>query len=124
MNTTEAGNTTEDITGTVAPSMSLSLATLRPAASTGAALETTKPTGDVPFAHITEPPCSWILYSELNDSRVRIWDLMILIPNALFLVFLVWKLRGSVGKLQASSSPIFTAFYGLLNAIDTAPCVL
>lgn len=81
-------------------------------------LPTVKPDPDIPFAVITEPPCSWILHSEIDNSRVRIWDLAILIPNALFLVFLVWKLRNSVGKLQSSSSPIFTAFYGLVMVVS------
>ncbi|ESO89855.1 hypothetical protein LOTGIDRAFT_124095, partial [Lottia gigantea] len=47
-------------------------------------------------------------------SRVRVWDLIILIPNAVFAIFLVWRLRSAINKLQNSNSPIFKAFYGLV----------
>lgn len=47
-------------------------------------------------------------------SRVRIWDLIILIPNALFVLFLVVRFNKAQLKLRATSSPIFLTFYSLV----------
>ncbi|XP_076469516.1 transmembrane protein adipocyte-associated 1 homolog [Babylonia areolata] len=83
--------------------------------------------GSIPFSHLTEPPCQWILYYDINDSRVRIWDLIILIPNSLFLAFLLLRLRNNLGKLKSSSSPIFAAFYGLVclvSIISVLRCIV
>lgn len=46
--------------------------------------------------------------------RVRIWDLIILIPNALFVLFLVVRFNKAQLKLRATSSPIFLTFYSLV----------
>lgn len=46
--------------------------------------------------------------------RVRIWDLIILIPNALFVLFLVVRFNKAQLKLRATSSPIFLTFYTLV----------
>ncbi|XP_025106505.1 transmembrane protein adipocyte-associated 1 homolog isoform X2 [Pomacea canaliculata] len=81
----------------------------------------------LPFVPITEPPCQWILYSDIGNSRVQIWDVMILVPNALFLVFLLWRLGSNIDKLRASSSPIFTAFIGLVlivSVIGVLRCIV
>lgn len=32
--------------------------------------------------------CKLILYKEIKDSGVRIWDVVILVPNLLFLLFI------------------------------------
>lgn len=79
----------------------------------------TTTTSSIPFppAVITEPVCQWILYSDINQSRVRFWDLIILIPNALFLMFLLWNLKVTVAKLRNTNSPIFTAFYSLVMSV-------
>ncbi|XP_026494398.1 transmembrane protein adipocyte-associated 1 homolog isoform X1 [Vanessa tameamea] len=58
--------------------------------------------------------CKYVLYYEMNNSRVRIWDLIILIPNALFLLFLVVRFNKAQLKLRATSSPIFLTFYTLV----------
>jgi len=60
------------------------------------------------------------LESEFIDQyglsfRVRIWDLMILVPNSLFLMFLLWNIKLAVSKLRHTNSPIFTAFYLLVR---------
>ncbi|XP_041350021.1 transmembrane protein adipocyte-associated 1 homolog [Gigantopelta aegis] len=73
--------------------------------------------GSTPFSNIVQPPCQWILNEDLGTSRVRIWDLIILIPNVLFMMFLLWRIRTAVAKLRNSSSPIFLAFYGLVFII-------
>lgn len=72
------------------------------------------------YSHIYGPPsdpdpaCKWILYYELGSSRVRVWDLMILVPNALFLLLLVCRCNRARLKLRATSSAIFCAFYSLV----------
>ncbi|XP_029041402.1 uncharacterized protein LOC114875374 isoform X1 [Osmia bicornis bicornis] len=58
--------------------------------------------------------CKFILYKEIKDSRVRIWDIVILIPNLLFLLFIAIRFNRARLKLRATSSPIFFAFYGLV----------
>ncbi|XP_046570494.1 transmembrane protein adipocyte-associated 1 homolog isoform X1 [Haliotis rubra] len=68
----------------------------------------------IPSAVISQPPCQWILYADVGNSGVRIWDLIILIPNALFLMFLLWRLKSTVSKLRTHTSPIFMAFYFLV----------
>ena len=56
--------------------------------------------------------------------RVRIWDLVILIPNAIFLFFLVVRLKRAVVKLQRTNSPIFFAFYGMVSSIHPFICYI
>lgn len=46
--------------------------------------------------------------------RVRIWDVIILIPNALFLLFLAIRFNKAQLKLRATSSPIFLTFYTMV----------
>ncbi|KAI8420186.1 hypothetical protein MSG28_008738 [Choristoneura fumiferana] len=58
--------------------------------------------------------CKHILYYKINNSRVRIWDLIILIPNALFVLFLLVRFNKAQLKLRATSSPIFLTFYSLV----------
>lgn len=47
-------------------------------------------------------------------SRVRIWDIVILVPNLLFLLFITVRFNRARLKLRATSSPIFLAFYVLV----------
>lgn len=91
---------------------------------------TTTP-GSITFAPepelIHEPVCQWILYEDIGQSRVRIWDLIILIPNSLFMMFLIWNLKLAVSKLKQTSSPIFTAFYILVcmvSVISVLRCIV
>ncbi|XP_066582879.1 transmembrane protein adipocyte-associated 1 homolog isoform X2 [Prorops nasuta] len=58
--------------------------------------------------------CKLILYKEIQPSGVRIWDVVILVPNLLFLLFLLMRFNRARLKLRATSSPIFLAFYGLV----------
>ncbi|XP_012272884.1 transmembrane protein adipocyte-associated 1 homolog isoform X2 [Orussus abietinus] len=58
--------------------------------------------------------CKLILYKEIQNSRVRIWDVVILIPNLIFLLFVAVRFNRARLKLRATSSPIFLAFYGLV----------
>lgn len=63
---------------------------------------------------VSLPPCQWILYEDIGESHVRIWDLMILIPNTLYMICLLMRIMSAVRKLRSSRSPIFTLFYGLV----------
>ncbi|KAH8032478.1 hypothetical protein HPB51_025931 [Rhipicephalus microplus] len=47
--------------------------------------------------------------------RVRTWDLSILVPNVLFLVFMALRFNRARLKLRATSSPIFYTFYILVS---------
>ncbi|XP_051567363.1 transmembrane protein adipocyte-associated 1 homolog [Myxocyprinus asiaticus] len=68
--------------------------------------------------NITKPhKCLQILYEDIGDSRVRFWDLMLLIPNVAFLIFLMWKLPSARAKIRLTSSPIFVAFYILVFVV-------
>ncbi|OAD62942.1 Transmembrane protein adipocyte-associated 1 like protein [Eufriesea mexicana] len=58
--------------------------------------------------------CKFILYKEIKDTRVRIWDIVILVPNLLFLLFITVRFNRARLKLRATSSPIFLAFYVLV----------
>ncbi|XP_032827487.1 transmembrane protein adipocyte-associated 1 [Petromyzon marinus] len=73
------------------------------------------PTVPTTPGNISEPhSCLYILYEDIGESRVRVWDVILLIPNALFFLFLTWKFRSVQLKLRASASPIFTTFYLLV----------
>ncbi|KAF4520592.1 hypothetical protein B566_EDAN006003, partial [Ephemera danica] len=68
-----------------------------------------------PGMHVEDEPfCKWVLYVEIGNSRVRVWDLVILVPNLLFLLLLAARFNRARLKLRATSSPIFLTFYGLV----------
>lgn len=76
---------------------------------------TVQPNATQPFSPVEEEfYCKLILYTEILNTRVRLWDVIILVPNALFLLFLVFRFNRARLKLRATSSPIFFAFYGLV----------
>lgn len=66
---------------------------------------------NIPDVEIKEPICQTILYDDIRGSSIRIWDLIILVPNTVFLLFLVWKMKSAINKLRTTESPMFTAFY-------------
>ncbi|XP_066996286.2 transmembrane protein adipocyte-associated 1 homolog isoform X2 [Anabrus simplex] len=73
------------------------------------------PNTTTPFEPIVEEQfCKVILYYEIVNSRVRIWDVIILVPNFFFLLFLALRFNRARLKLRATSSPIFLTFYGLV----------
>uniref|UniRef100_A0A8D0AY13 Integral membrane protein GPR175 n=1 Tax=Salvator merianae TaxID=96440 RepID=A0A8D0AY13_SALMN len=68
--------------------------------------------------NITVPhKCLLLLYEDIGQSRVRYWDLLLLVPNVLFFAFLLWKLPSARAKIHATSSPIFTTFYILVFVV-------
>ena len=48
-------------------------------------------------------------------GRVRFWDLLLLVPNVAFFIFLIWKLPSARAKIRLVSSPIFITFYILVS---------
>nr|XP_057910884.1 transmembrane protein adipocyte-associated 1 homolog [Doryrhamphus excisus] len=69
-------------------------------------------------ANISKPhKCLQVLYEDVGDSRVRFWDLLLLVPNVAFFVFLMWKLPSARAKIRLTSSPIFTTFYLLVFVV-------
>ncbi|XP_076448464.1 transmembrane protein adipocyte-associated 1 homolog [Babylonia areolata] len=86
-----------------------------------------KPNSTKPFGKITQPLCQLILYWDINDSRVRVWDMLILVPNTLFMAFLLGRLRPNIRRLCTSTSPMFSAIYGLVcvvSVISVLRCVV
>ncbi|KAF0035159.1 hypothetical protein F2P81_012917 [Scophthalmus maximus] len=71
-----------------------------------------------PEANITRPhKCLQVLYEDIGSSRVRFWDILLLVPNVAFLVFLMWKLPSARAKIRLTSSPIFVTFYLLVFVV-------
>lgn len=70
-----------------------------------------------PAANIEEHFCLQILYKDISGSRVGIWDLSILIPNVLFMLFLLWRFKTAIVKLRNSNSPIYLVFYALVVVV-------
>ncbi|XP_036839953.1 transmembrane protein adipocyte-associated 1 homolog isoform X2 [Oncorhynchus mykiss] len=61
--------------------------------------------------------CLQVLYEDIGELRVRFWDLMLLIPNVIFFMFLMWKLPSARAKVTLTSSPIFITFYILVFVV-------
>lgn len=71
-----------------------------------------------PATNISAPHrCLLLLYEDIGASRVRYWDLLLLIPNVLFFTFLLWKLPLARAKIRVTSSPIFITFYILVFVV-------
>uniref|UniRef100_A0A3Q3MFT5 Integral membrane protein GPR175 n=1 Tax=Mastacembelus armatus TaxID=205130 RepID=A0A3Q3MFT5_9TELE len=69
-------------------------------------------------ANITKPhKCLQVLYDDINNSRVRFWDILLLVPNVAFFIFLMWKLPSARAKIRLTSSPIFITFYLLVFVV-------
>uniref|UniRef100_A0A667GR51 Integral membrane protein GPR175 n=4 Tax=Felidae TaxID=9681 RepID=A0A667GR51_LYNCA len=61
--------------------------------------------------------CLLLLYEDIGTSRVRYWDVLLLVPNVLFFIFLLWKLPFARAKIRVTSSPIFITFYILVFVV-------
>ncbi|XP_042263446.1 transmembrane protein adipocyte-associated 1 homolog [Thunnus albacares] len=69
-------------------------------------------------ANVTKPhKCLQVLYDDIGNSRVRYWDILLLVPNVAFFVFLMWKLPSARAKIRLTSSPIFITFYLLVFVV-------
>ncbi|PIK58024.1 putative transmembrane protein [Apostichopus japonicus] len=63
------------------------------------------------------PFCIQVLYETIGNSHVRYWDLALLIPNFLFLLFLLLRSRIATLKLRQSNRPILFTFYALVFTV-------
>ncbi|XP_042893619.1 transmembrane protein adipocyte-associated 1 homolog [Penaeus japonicus] len=105
------------------PSTTLTIPTTSAYTTTASPDNTTTgnpPTGDDGF-------CKLILYMEIGDSRVRVWDLLLLLPTVLFLIGLLIKINSARLKLRAVHSPIYATFYGLIwlnTLVSVTRCVV
>ncbi|XP_025017646.1 transmembrane protein adipocyte-associated 1 homolog [Tetranychus urticae] len=71
--------------------------------------------------------CQWILYRDVSQTRIRLWDLLIALPNLCFFIFLTIKFKSTRIRLRASTSPVMFTFYVLvcLNVtVSLIRCVL
>ncbi|CAL4179913.1 unnamed protein product, partial [Meganyctiphanes norvegica] len=55
-----------------------------------------------------------ILFLEPSKKKVRVWDLLLLLPTLVFLLGLLFKINSARLKLRAVHSPIYATFYGLI----------
>jgi hypothetical protein len=72
--------------------------------------------GHIPSSEI----CKKILFISICEgSSVRAWDVLLLLPNLTFIIFLAMRWATTKRKLRATNSPIFRAFHFLVavNAI-------
>lgn len=63
--------------------------------------------------------CVRVLYETMGNSRVRYWDLALLIPNVLFMLFLILRSKIATLKLRQSNRPILFTFYALVITVTT-----
>ncbi|XKL66898.1 hypothetical protein PGB90_010318 [Kerria lacca] len=85
------------------------------------------PTWNTDELVISDHACKVILYLKIPNVKIRVWDIIILIPNFLFLLFLIIRFNKARLKLRASNSPIFLTFYCLVILdviISTLRCVI
>lgn len=68
--------------------------------------------GELCSCFTSEPP-------SVPTCRVRYWDLLLLVPNVLFFIFLLWKLPLARAKIRVTSSPIFITFYILVSFLPS-----
>nr|CAB3267196.1 transmembrane protein adipocyte-associated 1-like [Phallusia mammillata] len=65
-----------------------------------------------------ESQCLWILYEDIGNSRVRIWDVVLFIPNLIFLIFVLYRLRRVwhriLSGIGSGGSPIFVTYFTLV----------
>nr|SZF06458.1 transmembrane protein adipocyte-associated 1 homolog isoform X1 [Psoroptes ovis] len=56
--------------------------------------------------------CKIILYKEISDTSIHIWDLIIFIPNLIFLLYMIWHSQSSKDRVrQLKNFPILRNFY-------------
>jgi len=65
-------------------------------------------------------PCKAILHYHLGNTNLRVWDLIILIPNLAFLLFLFYKLPSTRLKLRATNSELFRSLYSIVLTCSLA----
>ena len=72
-------------------------------------------------------PCKAILHYHVGNTNLRVWDLIIILPNIAFLIFLFYRLPQTRLKLRATSSELYKTIYFLLltcSLVSTLRCLL
>lgn len=79
----------------------------------------------VPADHIVPDVCQNILYGTISESHIRNFDVILLIPNILFLMFLMYRLGVAHVQLNKIRCPIVKTVYFMVFfvcIIGTARC--
>ena len=64
-----------------------------------------------------DAPCKAILHVHVGNSNIRVWDILLLIPNLAFLLFLFFRLSSTRMRLRATKSEVIRMFYSLVLAL-------
>lgn len=59
-------------------------------------------------------PCKAVLHYHVGASSIRLWDLLLLLPNLAFLLLLFYRLPSARAWLRASSSNLHRCLYHLV----------
>eukprot|EP00096_Caligus_rogercresseyi_P009607 TRINITY_DN3285_c0_g1_i1.p1 TRINITY_DN3285_c0_g1~~TRINITY_DN3285_c0_g1_i1.p1 ORF type:complete len:356 (-),score=117.73 TRINITY_DN3285_c0_g1_i1:95-1162(-) len=60
-----------------------------------------------------ESGCKIFMFQTLGRSNIRVWDMLILLPNLMFFLYLLSGFRKSHRRLSASNAPVYKAFFYL-----------
>ncbi|PFX18276.1 transmembrane protein adipocyte-associated 1-like [Stylophora pistillata] len=80
---------------------------------------------EVPQDNIKCDICQKILYEAINDSHIRFLDVFLLVPNIVFLMFLMYRLGAAQVQLSKIRCPIVKTVYFMVFfvcIIGTARC--
>ena len=72
-------------------------------------------------------PCKAILHYHVGSSNLRLWDLLILVPNLAFLLFLFYRLPSSRQRLRATNSQLYKSLYTIVltcSLVSALRCLL
>jgi len=61
-----------------------------------------------------DEPCKAILHYQIGGSFLRVWDVLILLPNLGFLFFLFYRLPTTRLRLRATNSSLYRILYSLV----------
>jgi len=70
-----------------------------------------------------DEPCKAILHYQIAGSFLRVWDVLILLPNLAFLFFLFYRLPTTRLRLRATSSAIFRTLYSIVFTCSLVSCL-
>ena len=65
-----------------------------------------------------DAPCKAILHSHIGDSNLRVWDILLLTPNIVFILFLFLRLANIRMKLRTTNSHVLRMFHSLVVSLS------
>ena len=65
-----------------------------------------------------DAPCKAILHSHIGDSNLRVWDILILTPNIVFIMFLFFRLSSIRMKLRTTNSHVLRMIHSLVVSLS------